>query len=130
MSIFSTSSIHIGKMKLFFKVLRRNYCDMALYSKQRILFRPYIYHINFSYLYSIDYSRFGLEEFTSYMCRKHTLSLGLTYNSKQFRPKESFVSCYPTLTSFCTKKYPTLQFFPPSNSKSTSFFYQKNIFFC
>ena len=30
MSIFSTSSIHIGKMKLFFKVLRRNYCDMAL----------------------------------------------------------------------------------------------------
>ena len=30
MSIFSTSSLHIGKMKLFFKVLRRNYCDMAL----------------------------------------------------------------------------------------------------
>ena len=33
MSIFSTSSIHIGKMKLFFKVLRRNYCDMALMAK-------------------------------------------------------------------------------------------------
>ena len=29
MIIFSTSSIHTGKMKLFFKVLRRNYCDMA-----------------------------------------------------------------------------------------------------
>ena len=34
MSIFSTSSIHIGKMKLFFKVLRRNYCDMALLSDE------------------------------------------------------------------------------------------------
>ena len=31
MSIFSKSSIHIGKMKLFFEVLRRNYCDMAQY---------------------------------------------------------------------------------------------------
>ena len=31
MSIFSTSSLHIGKMELIFKVLRRNYCDMALY---------------------------------------------------------------------------------------------------
>ena len=29
MSIFSTSSLHIGKMELIFKVLRRNYCDMA-----------------------------------------------------------------------------------------------------
>ena len=28
MSIFSTSSRHIGKMKLLFKVCR-NYCDMA-----------------------------------------------------------------------------------------------------
>ena len=30
MSIFSTSSLNICKMKLFFKVHRRNYCDMAL----------------------------------------------------------------------------------------------------
>ena len=29
MSIFSTSSLHIGKMEFIFKVLRRNYCDMA-----------------------------------------------------------------------------------------------------
>ena len=31
MSIFSTSSLHIGKMEFIFKVLRRNYCDMARY---------------------------------------------------------------------------------------------------
>ena len=33
MSIFSTSSLNICKMKLFFKVHRRNYCDMALLLK-------------------------------------------------------------------------------------------------